>query len=416
MEPISVRKLDNFYGKDRRTINTGLLSSDNSVPEERINQLTYAKNYSRRSLLNYDGNSLFAGYGSSFYNPFFNKKFLNNADAPELPYLGYLHKTSRDIITLPVYSPSNSLDSALEYYQFTEFYSDANIWASYVGKDVTMRYNGLILRSDGHYIMRPIDGVSKDLDARMYTKENNSSVFYYIPFFAPDMYGRSDEEQPFRECPEGYTNIIIGPPDIFTIGQTYYALLDFEPYINNGNLNNIHTVIRMATSRLQTYDGTPVQNRMNDFAYVNSCAYINILNENQITQSNSNSSRTIDMLKRTDDDISDNRNTLMYIKATSSGGTNSPRSSLAVLLEWKWGLRNSPFSVARDLETTHDYESLPSSDALSTGIFSEGIAREEVYYCPFLEISARVVLGMDFSQCTQVSDYESVDNISNLFS
>lgn len=412
MEPISIRKLDNFYGKDRRTINTGLLSSENGVPEETIaNQTNYAKNYSRRSLLNYDGNSLFAGYGSSFYNPFFNKGFLNYGGAPGSPYYGYLHKTSRDIITLPVYSPLNSIDSAREYYRFTEFDSDVNIWSSYVGKDITMAHNGLILRSDGHYIMNPIDGVPGNTDDRMYTKENNSSVFYYVPFFAPDMYDRTT--QPFRGCPNGYTNIIIGPPDIFTIGQTYYALLDFEPYINNGGkLDNIYTVIRMATSQLQTYDETPVQNRMNDWGYINSCAYINILDDNRITQSNQHTSRNIDILKRTQYD--ETRNTLMYIKASKGDGTPYYRSSLAVLLEWKWGLRNSPFSVARRTESTV-YQEL-GLDVLSAGIFSEGINGQNVYYCPFLEISARVVLGMDFSQCYQTDDYGSVNDISNLFS
>lgn len=415
MEPISVRKLDNFYGKDRRIINTGLLSSENGVPEETINQLTYAKNYSRRSLLNYDGNSLFAGYGSSFYNPFFNKVFLNSTGAPysQSQYYGYLHKTSRDIITLPVYSPLNSITGANELYDASEFNNNLNIWSNYVGKDVTMRYNGLILRSDGHYIMNPIDGVSEDLDARLYTKENNSSVFYYVPFFAPDMYDRSNGKRPFNECPEGYTNIIIGPPDIFTIGQTYYALLDFEPYINNTN-NTIYTVIRMATSQLLTCDDTPIQNRTNTWDYVNSCAYVNIesgIQSNQTMYGVHN--RKIDIVPRIPDDVNNDRNTLMCIKASYNVVLGDDpfayRQSLALLLEWRWGLRNSPFSVAKEIE-----EKLSGVDALSTGIFSEGMDRR-TYYCPFLEISARPVLGMDFTGCNHLSDYENVDDISNLF-
>lgn len=408
MEPISIRKLDKFYGQDRRIINTGLLRSEVNYPEEQISQsantnYNLAKNHSRRSLLNYDGNSLFAGYGSSFYNPFFNKVFLNVYDSPNSPYYGYLHKTSRDIITLPVYSPVYNEGTT---YESSEFKNNTNIWNDYIGKDTTMEYYGLFLRSDGHYIMQTSNIVDNNMN-----KENNASVFYYIPFYSPDMYDK--DISPFNLCPYGYTNITIGPPDIFTIGQTYYALLDFEPYLFSKDIDNanIYCAIRMATKTPITLGGSYVYNRINTFNYINSCAYINLTNDTAISTSNTDNTRSIAIRKRHPNDYNANTNTLMFIKASANKTiTQNYRSSMAVLLEWKWGLRNSPFSVANAIE---EQIYALNGDTLSIAGLSSGISKE-AYYCQFLEISARVVQGIDFIDCKKISDYD-VDDIISVF-
>lgn len=482
MEPISLRKLDSFGIKDRRIINTGLLRDNTNIPEEELsNMYTVAKNYSRRSLLNYDGNSLFGGFGTSFYNPFLNKKHLYDlANSPTSPYYGYLLKSNRDVICIPVITMGTSVTSNYSLDNITlrdsfitsEYVTNPKIFGNYIGTDLTMDYSGIFLRSDGHYIMDPIDSyehrsshrqqsqsgynISKkakeeestpydihverygvlDEDnilradfnpedptdsTHKYRKENNASVLYYIPFYTRTMYDimsstdelfgslfktyLSKQNQQNSYFPSDYVNIIIGPSDITNMGQTYHALLDFEPYIKhqydfNGEVNSVYVALRLATKKPLLANGFQPHNKVNRYNttnysennYYEKCVYLNpwtSINEEKI-QTPGFARTLYDGFRRfyyqVNTDPGTNVIYFMRVDFVGQPVDEHRYQDLVLDIEWRWGLRYAPFYSTDDFGINY-----------KTNVLPDGILYHDGhYFTPFLEVKLTPYMGLDY--------------------
>lgn len=435
MEPISIRKLDNFYGKDRRIINSGLLKGEsNYYPEQTQNSFYHL--YHKRSVLNYDGNSLFTGFGNSFYNPFFTRRHINTSYQMDSPFYGYLLKSNRDIITLPVMGPiiANGYGDLTEYvnnnWRASEYTNNPNIFRHYVGRDDTMGYSGYFLRSDGHYIMDPIDMANdysviydSDDDAIQLLNENQASILYYIPFFTFSMYGRKIEwdqlfannniQNPIENLyvagsgcyfPQFVNNIIIGPADIFTMGQTYHAILDFEPYLYNymkwdyptsQGFPEIYVALRLATKKpkIGYYDFVPRNHIfLND--YSEKCVFLNCFE----IYENNDYSRRVQITRKYDP----GDNVICLIKAdVISYKEQAIRKSLALDIEWRWGLKHTPYHPDEG-----SYVDIEFNDMLSEGCLN--CAEPEKFACPFLEVNIKPLEGEDFTNANHDIDYNSI--------
>lgn len=438
MEPISIRKLDNFYGKDRRIINSGLLKGEsNYYPEQTRNSFYHL--YHKRSVLNYDGNSLFTGFGNSFYNPFFTRQHIDTYYESNSPFYGYLLKSNRDIITLPVIKPvpnevyEEYSNYVCDNFKSSEYATNPRIFENYTGKDSTMAFGGYFLRSDGHYIMDPLDNAidfSFDNYAEPYNfhkiGENHASVLYYIPFFDEDMYCRKtpwDEMfantvgyTPFNfydeqimapdYFPEGYVNITIGPADIFTMGQTYHAILDFEPYLFYSSriygTSDIYVLLRLATKGIKLgTNGFVPRNHIYLGEYAEKCVFLNYFQEKYV---NFDNSRQIRIVKK--NDMRDN--VICFIKAEVINTSQRIRNSVALDIEWRWGLKHTKYHV--DDGSAEDMEVI--QDVLEEGYFN--CTDPGKYICPFLEVNIKPLDGEDFHNVVDNYDYNS-STVHDLF-
>ena len=394
MEPISLRQLDNFYPHDRRVINTGVLRSGSPLTEEFPPVGDIGKMYSRRSLLTHDGNTLFAGFGNSFYNPFFTHEHLGFTNSNN--FYGYLLKSNRDIITLPI------IDSSNEYWENYIAYllEDTNIIGNYMGADDTMIYSGLFLRSDGHYIMPTLLQYQQD-DYVVKRVENNCSVLYYIPFYSGTNYGEQEKWAELAEIinsalgkfpPYSYTNIIIGPSDVLNMGQTYHAVLDFEPYLYEDNSRDIYICLRMATINPLLVNGHSPRNRIYGAGsgYQENCFYLHYEQFKEL-------GITVEIVRKQDR----TKNEICFIKVSKSSNLDEYgiRISAAIDIEWRWGLRNSPFKKANVMG---DYNR--NNDVLSDGY----LKAKEDYFNPFLEVDIKPLVGYDLSNVYYQNDYTDI--------